>query len=143
MGYDIHITRRKNWYDEDGPEIPLSEWAAYVAGDPEMRMDGFAEAAVGSGSVLRLESDGLAVWTNYSRDGEHGGMAWFSYSQGSVRVKNPDPEIMGKMHLIAEHFGAKVQGDDCEVYGSDGRVVRDSVEESVGEKLVKPWWKLW
>ena len=39
MGYDLHITRRASWADEDGPEIGLKEWAAYVASDAEVRPD--------------------------------------------------------------------------------------------------------
>jgi hypothetical protein len=72
MGYDVHITRKQNWSDEAGPEIPLSEWIAVVAADPEMRLDGFAETRVGGGAILRIEREGLSVWTAYSRHRESG-----------------------------------------------------------------------
>lgn len=39
MSYDIHITRKKDWSDDEGPEISLEEWVAYVAGDPEIEQD--------------------------------------------------------------------------------------------------------
>jgi len=38
MGYDVHVTRRPNWWDKTGPEISLAEWIALVEADPEMRV---------------------------------------------------------------------------------------------------------
>ncbi len=35
MGYEVHITHKKEWSDEDGPRIIGSEWQARVASDPE------------------------------------------------------------------------------------------------------------
>ena len=40
MGYDLHITRRAEWADRDGPEITLKEWEAYVRSDDEVRIEG-------------------------------------------------------------------------------------------------------
>ena len=34
MGYEIHITRKTEWFDEYGPEISLEDWKAYIASDP-------------------------------------------------------------------------------------------------------------
>jgi len=42
MGYNVYITRRKNWFAEDGPEISLKEWVDLVRTDDEMRLDGYA-----------------------------------------------------------------------------------------------------
>ena len=36
MGYDVHITRRKDWADAEGPEISEQEWLAHIAGDPDL-----------------------------------------------------------------------------------------------------------
>jgi hypothetical protein len=36
-------------------------------------------------------------------------------------VKNPDLEILRKMHSIARHLSAKVQGDEGETYDHDGK----------------------
>lgn len=122
MGYDIHITRKTNWFEEE-PKIGRDEWQAVVASDDEMRLDGYAEARVGSGVVLRVESEGLAVWTAYSGHAANGNMAWFDFRGGNVVVKNPDAEILGKMCEIADKLGARVQGDDGELYGPDGSVI--------------------
>lgn len=34
MGYDVHITRRENWWDEEGQAINTEEWDAVVAARP-------------------------------------------------------------------------------------------------------------
>lgn len=154
MGYELCITRKENWFDEDGPLISLDEWLAYVEGDPEMRFDGFAEAKLPDGSILRIEGEGLSVWTAYSGHEVDGNMAWFDYRGDSILVKNPDEEIIGKMVRIGRALGAKVQGDEGEVYAEDGSSNWEELRnqappkrpqsEHVGEpSQKKPWWKFW
>lgn len=119
MGYDVHITRKQHsWADEeDTAAISLAEWLAYVATDPEMRLDNQAEAPVGdTGTTLRVESEGLSVWLPYSKNGRAGNYAWFAHEGDRVTVKNPDEEILGKMLAVAHALGARVQGDDGEYY---------------------------
>ncbi|WP_262413857.1 hypothetical protein [Paraburkholderia sp. UCT2] len=55
MGYDVHITRKENWFDESGLKIGIDEWKALVQSDPDMRLDGYASAIVGDANVLRIE----------------------------------------------------------------------------------------
>lgn len=120
MGYDVHITRRQNWFDEDGPAISIDEWLKVVASDPEMRMDGHAEAVTSNGSVIRVENEGLAVWVKYSGHQPDGNMAWFDFRGGRITAKNPDAEILKKMWALAQRLSAKVQGDEGESYDKDG-----------------------
>jgi hypothetical protein len=120
MGYDVHITRKENWWEDNGPEISLDEWISVVTGDRDMRLDGYAEAQLGDGSVLRYERDGLSVWTAYSGHGKDGNMPWFDLCRGCVDVKNPDPEILQKMWSLAQVLSAKVQGDEGEFYDASG-----------------------
>ncbi len=142
MGYDVHITRKENWFDEEGPSISLEEWISLVGADPGMLLEGFAEAATPSGEKIRVESEGLSVWTAYSGHGKDGNMAWFDLRAGCVVVKNPDEEILKKMYEIARRLGAKVQGDDGEVYGSDGNLDDFPLNrDPAGPR--KPWWKFW
>jgi len=122
MGYDVHITRKQDWFDEE-PQIKLAEWKAYLKADPSMRLDGYAEATTPSGDTLHYENEGLAVWTAYSRHQSNGNMAWFDFEIGNVVVKNPDQEILRKMWQIAQALGAKVQGDEGETYREDGCVL--------------------
>jgi hypothetical protein len=115
MGYDLHITRANHWTESESQAITLGEWLEYVASDPEMRLDGFAEAEVG-GDVLRYENEGLAVWVAYSGHGVGGNMAWFDYRHARIVVKNPDREIVGKIKRVAQALSARVIGDDGEFY---------------------------
>jgi len=122
MGYDLHITRKQNWFDEGGEDISLVEWTALVKSDPSMRLDGFAETQVGGGKTLRMNNEGLSVWTGWSQHVE-GNSAWFNPGGGNVVVKNPDPEIRKKMWQLAQMLSAKVQGDEGELYGADGNPI--------------------
>lgn len=115
MGYDVHITRAAEWSDSMESPISLEEWTAHVEADPEMRMDNAAEATTPSGDVLRYENPGLAVWLGSSGRSE-GQTAWFDLRDGRIVVKGPDEEILEKMRAIARALGARVQGDDGELY---------------------------
>lgn len=141
MGYDVHITRKENWFDE-GPDISLDEWLDVVRADPEMRIDGYAEAIVDGGSVLRIEDPSMSVWLAYSKHQLNGNMAWLWHSRGNVAAKNPDDEILKKMHAIAIKLTAKVQGDEGEIYGADGQLVGEDTPASVTASQ-KPWWRFW
>jgi len=116
VGYDVHITRAKEWYDSEKSPITLEEWHAYLTSDPEMRLDGYAEATTPEGATIRIESEGLAVWTRHSGNGLDGNMAWFDYRNGQIVVNNPDDEILDKMKAIAAALHARVIGDEGEEY---------------------------
>jgi hypothetical protein len=139
MGYDIHITRKENWFDEnDSNEIKLTEWTDYIKSDKEMRLDNQASATTDNGDQVTYENNGLAVWTSYSKNGLGDNYAWFDFRAGNVTVKNPDEEIKNKMIDIADRLNAKVQGDDGETY--DTKVLsRDNPVKT--DK--RPWWKFW
>jgi hypothetical protein len=139
MGYDIHITRASDWSESETRPISIEEWLAYVASDPEMRLDNYAQVEI-DGHVLRHESEGIAVWTTYSGHGVNGNMAWFNYSDGQVQVARPDREILGKMLQIANRLGVKVQGDDGEEYL---RTEDLPAEEQIQKVPRRPWWRIW
>ncbi len=139
MGYDVHLTRKEDWF-EDGPDILLQEWKEYIEGDEEMRLDGFAEAETPDG-VLRIESEGLAVWTSWSQHEKDGNMAWMDYDRGNITVKNPDTEILKKMFVIAQSLDAKVQGDDGEAYDADGQPDQEVFQPFKFSE--RKWWQFW
>lgn len=117
MGYNLYITRKENWFDEDNSNnILLKEWTDYLKTDSEMCLDNFAEATTTNGELVRVELIGMSVWTKYSKDGIKGNHAWFWPDNGNIAVKNPDIEIRNKMIDIAGQLKAKVQGDDGENY---------------------------
>jgi hypothetical protein len=138
MGYTVHITRAHEWQESDETPITLEEWLAYVASDPEMRLDGFAEARnPKTGEIIRLESPGLSVWTAWAA-----GIAWMDHLHGQVVVKNPDTAILEKMCAIAKHLGARVQGDEGEMYPESMDVARstDALDREL-RRARSPWWK--
>ncbi|MEW6349233.1 MAG: hypothetical protein AB1646_09235 [Thermodesulfobacteriota bacterium] len=139
MGYDLHITRAKDWTESLDHPISLEEWESHVARDHDMSLTGFAEADIGDGESIRYENEGLAVWTAYSGHGKEGNMAWFDFHDGRIVVKNPDEEIIGKMIAIAEALGARVQGDDGEVYSLRGFPEPEPPADRA--QTARPWWK--
>lgn len=141
MGYDIHITRKEEWSDEEGVEISLDEWRQYINSDYEMRLDGFAETELPDGA-LRVENEGIGVWTKWSQHEIDGRMAWFDYFEGDIRVKNPDEDILKKMYQIAQSLNAKVQGDDGEIYDVNGKAISHD-EENNYDSIKKKWWQFW
>ncbi len=96
MGYDIHITRKANWSDDEGDTIAPDEWMAVLDSDPEL------SRATDTGD------DTLA--------GAWKGDTLFWFDNGEITCKSPDEGIIRKMVLIAERLGANVQGDDGERY---------------------------
>ena len=143
MGYDLHITRQENWFDEDNnKKISLDEWKGFLLADLEMRLDNFAEATTPSGETIKVEIDGLSVWTKYSGNGLDGNFAWFDYNKGNIVCKNPDNEIINKMLIIAEQLDAKVQGDEGELYEltGDKKITTRQLTDNNNHKE-KPWWR--
>ncbi|RYD63774.1 MAG: hypothetical protein EOP83_11290 [Verrucomicrobiaceae bacterium] len=98
MGYDVHVTRKELWCDEDGPEISLEEWKDYVAKDPDIEPD--AENPSHENYVLKIGPDQWPMW----------------WTAGEICAKNPDEVVVEKFLVIARALGAKVQGDDGETY---------------------------
>jgi hypothetical protein len=120
MGYELHIHRSEDWLDASENPITLAEWAEYVERSPDLRMDNFAEAPLDDGSVLRVEEEGIAVWTGHPTQPDD---AWIGYEPGRVVVKSPDEPMVRRMYEVAEALGARLQGDDGEFYGPDGQPV--------------------
>lgn len=141
MGYELHITRKNDWSDEDGPDISFDEWAAFVASDPELRLDGFAEATTPAGEVLRMTSPGITAWVS-SPGAEP--LGWFQWFNGEVSAKVRDSAQLRKMHQIAAVLGARVQGDEGELYEPGGPdPFGDGEAKQAGKRAAKPWWRIW
>ncbi len=147
MGYDLHITRKNEWYNEETDQnILLLEWKDYLAADLEMRLDDNVAAGILKNNVLLSNSNGWAVWLMYSANGVDNNYAWFDYQNGNIVVKNPDREILNKMLEIAEKLKARVQGDDGEIYtfiDNNGIPFTPSPDTSDSERRKKPWWRFW
>jgi hypothetical protein len=100
MGYDFHITRKEHWADDKGPRISLDEWIVYAA----------------TGTDIKPDSDnpGAENWMVTNHDVAC--PLWWDDS-GEVVAKNPDQWVVERMVAIANALGARVLGDDGEVYG--------------------------
>ncbi len=110
MGYDVHITRKENWFDQDKKKsIALKEWINYIQSDKEMEL---VNEAVHQSTQLTYQNSGLAIWTGYSGHGHNHNYAWFDFRNGNIVIKNPDTEIINKVRKIAEQLKASVQGDE-------------------------------
>ncbi|WP_037606163.1 hypothetical protein [Streptacidiphilus rugosus] len=107
MGYDIHITRRADWSDEDGEEITRQEWEAAANADPDLTMhpipDGADPETHSSAEML-------------TRPGEQWPSEALHWMDGELRSKNPSDQLIAKMCDLATLLNAKVQGDDGEIY---------------------------
>ncbi len=135
MGYDLHITRKQDWSDDDGLTISREDWLAYVDKDKSMRLETEAFVENDQGQSFSVQDETLAIWIDWPNRAEGKNEAWMWHSHGNVMAKNPDALMIQKMFLIADALGGKLQGDDGEVYNSIGEV--DKVDRP------QPWWKFW
>ena len=140
MGYDIHITRKDDWADDDGPVIEHDEWLSYLSIDKSMALDQDREAERDSAVATGAKSASLAVWKDWpSSDGDTVAEIW--HSQGNLIAVDPDIAFRQKMFLIADALGAKVQGSKGEIYNSIGDP--EKRPRRSGSRAEKPWWKVW
>jgi len=114
MAYEIYITKKQNWFETGtASNISMEEWEAFVKNDPEMRLDNFSEVGLESGEMFRYDNPGAAIWFNPYANGE---MVHFDFLAGNISVSSPDEDSIAKMKHIAFKLGAKVQGEDGELY---------------------------
>lgn len=104
MGYNVHITRKYWWSDDEGPRIERQEWINYVDSDSEL-------------SVNPDQSDEVLYVTDKLE-----WSFWYDENLGEIDTKNPDSEIISKMYDISLALNARVLGDDEESFGQDGEV---------------------
>ena len=114
MGYDVHITRSEDWTESDEAPITPDDWRAFVDAAPDLEWNPERPWS-------HMEVD-LVVWTGHpDPDFE----AWLALLDGQVETKNPDEPLRAKMYEIATALGARVQGDEGELYGPDGQQLHE------------------
>lgn len=107
MAYDVHITRKKDWFNRDQPGITFEEWSSYIDSDASMRLDGVARMTAPGGDVIEMKSPGLAVWTAYSGHDEDR-TAWFSLSRsGNISVRIPIQKFSGRCGRSLKRWAQK------------------------------------
>lgn len=113
MAYNIHIVKKDNWF-EKGSDITLEEWAKLLHNDPELVPVEKAEGMTKDGKPFELKMDNthLAKWQKLDSND----VTWLSYHDGMIDISNPDDIVLEKAKDIAQKLGAKVQGDEGEMY---------------------------
>lgn len=100
MGYDLHVTRKGFWADEEGPQILLEEWCQVVELDPELEPD--------------TQNDRKCFIFHHPM----GNVPIDWRDRGEIITKNPNKITLAKLLKIAAELKAIVQGDDGEIYSS-------------------------
>jgi hypothetical protein len=103
MGYDLHITRAKFHFENEGAWITADEWLRYVESDPDLKLAGY-------------NGEYFALWSGKSEYPD----PWLDWFQGNIYTQNRDAPLIDKMVEIAKKLDAKVQGDDGETYIGGG-----------------------
>ena len=109
MGYDVYITRAESWLDSKDSPISDAEWRALVAADPTLRINtrDYADRETEDGSIERQHP---VEWSG-SKDEN---CLWFQ--DGAIVCKNPSRQWISKMVEFAKKLGARVVGEEDEVY---------------------------
>ncbi len=139
MGYDFHITRAEFWPEAESNPITLKEWLAYVQSDSELEFAGCEKHEADS---LEGSDEVDAVWVGHSGYEASGMEPPLWWSGGEITTKHADQETRVKMWRIAQHFGARLVGDEDEEYGADGEPVEEFIPPAAHLRAAKkPWWK--
>lgn len=147
MAYEVYITKKENWFDSDASmSISIEEWSSFVKNDPEMRLDNFSEVGLESGEIFRYDNPGAAVWINpRTKEGEDK-VIHFDFLSGNISVSSPSEAVIEKMRHIAFKLGAKVQGEEGELYENTEAWPEPEVSTvsyaSLSQKLKSRWAKL-
>jgi hypothetical protein len=118
MGYEVHITRKTNLFDE-GPEISLEEWEAYADSDPLLSVHGWV--------TWRIDGNSVRAKIFVVREAGNPDTAALCWYRGDISAKNPSPAGIVHMVSIADRLNAKVQGDDGEFFDAQGNPVSDQL----------------
>lgn len=129
MGYDLHITRAEHWAENTEAEISADEWIALVRADPELMLD-------------------TAQGPHFARRSgpSHYSDPWLDWFGGNVYTKNPDSALLRKMVALANRLGARVQGDEGEVYDGtesldDYHAAAERRSRTAAVRESRPWWR--
>ena len=140
MGYDLHITRRQDWADPDGPEITLEEWLDYLTIDPSLERDIEFESSLDPAVATGAKESTMVLWNEWpSRGSGEEVRLWLSH--GNVMATDADVDLRRKMFVMADVLGARLQGDNGEIYNSIGEPEGRRARRSSGGK--RPWWRFW
>ncbi|MHC3470963.1 hypothetical protein ACYF6T_19930 [Streptomyces sp. 7R007] len=93
MGYDLHNTRRGDWWDEEGPEISRQEWKSAVAAGPDLVVQPIPEGR---------PADALSSALMTTRPDRKDGIEVLDWDEGLVSAKNAGDVLIAKMCELAK-----------------------------------------
>lgn len=110
MGYELHIHRKDNWFDEKSSKpVSYEEWKAVAKADEELII-------VGSYGDRRVDFE-IPIYGWPKPDGEAVSFIWLI---DEVSVSFSGDAAIVKAFELSQKLGAKLQGDENEVYRADG-----------------------
>lgn len=111
MGYNFHIHRKEDWFDDENPELTISykEWTNLVEADDEL-------VITGSGRQANIDFE----ITSYGWPAPDGGVAAFYWDTDKIIVRTQSDDGIKKAYELAKKLAAKLQGDEMELYRADG-----------------------
>ena len=113
LAYDIHITKASEWSESAKSPVTEEQWKAAVLADGELKIDDTASATnPKTKETIQIINPLMASWIDPKTKNKH----YFYYSRGKITVKNPSDSAIKKMKFVASKLGAKVQGDEGELY---------------------------
>ena len=113
MGYDVHITKAKEWLGSKRTPILESEWLALVSADETLEVDIQSYSGRDSEDGTSRRQHPVMWLAHTDPQGDHPS---FWYEDGRIFRKNPDDPTLKKMIEIARQLDAKVLGDEEEEY---------------------------
>lgn len=142
MSYEVHITRKEDWSDQEGPVITRDDWVSYIAIDKSLELDGDRAAKVDPRVASGAKDPTHTRWKDWPgrADGER--EAWMWLENGNVVVSDADAAFRRKLFLIADSLGARLVGDDGETYNSVGEPEKGR-QRLAADGRRRPWWKFW
>ena len=134
MGYNIHITRAESWLDDETP-ITLEEieqiWDKLPEGF-QIDRSGVVTANMSNGSSLSVKVKPYLIFQN--GDDEESRVHIY-FDNGAPEFCVHDEMKMLPIIELADLLGAKVQGDEDEIYTKEDILKEAYASQSVQEKI--------
>ena len=109
MGYDIFITRAEHPNESSQCPIAEADWKRLLQSDPSLEVSptDYYDRRPNDGRTERFQ---MVLWT------AHPDRPPFMLIDGAVQIKSPDDATIRKMVEMASKLGARVVGEEGEIY---------------------------
>lgn len=142
MSYNVHVTRKEDWSDADGPEITRDEWVTYLTIDKTLELDRERAQEVDSRVASGAKEPTHVRWKEWPNREKGVREAWMWLENGNIVASDADSSFRIKMFLVADSLNARLMGDGGEVYNSIGEPEKGR-QRLTAEGRKRAWWKFW